>query len=292
MTGFLDSAPPYRGGARHGYLGRVDYDPANDQILRSYEPSWRDQLALSLLGDGRPSVDWRRSVGMLLGTVGMGDIAENSAAELTPAASLIDAADQMHQGYYGKAARELAWASLMGIPVGKAFGAVRGLRPNASIMNGISNANLSFGMSPLAGYLLDSPDEMPLSAKSLRKIERGRPSENVEDRRPKSRSEDIWHKVTSLPSLLGSVVGEIFKDDDGLEEQEIKRGRPPFPKESGLSPYERYELERSRAIDRRDTFGAAGQMTRDMRRRKYLETPWYNMRFIGPADTVPGPGHA
>lgn len=55
--------------------------------LRPYEPSWRDRLAMMMMGDGRASPERRRVVEGLLGSTGLGNTGIG-AADFTPAGLL------------------------------------------------------------------------------------------------------------------------------------------------------------------------------------------------------------
>lgn len=55
--------------------------------LRPYEPSWRDRLAMMMMGDGRASPERRRVVEGLLGSTGLGNTGVG-AADFTPAGLL------------------------------------------------------------------------------------------------------------------------------------------------------------------------------------------------------------
>lgn len=76
---------------------------APEATLKAYEPSWRDQLAAWMLGDGRASPERRRVVEGLIGSSGLGDPGF-SLADATPLGMALDADEAVREGDYEGAA--------------------------------------------------------------------------------------------------------------------------------------------------------------------------------------------
>lgn len=92
----------------------------------AYNPTLRDQIAIWLLGDGRPSVARRNFVEGLLGSSGSGTKG-GSLSDFTPAGILFSAQDakrSFDNGAYGSA----AWDAVGALPAGVVAGAVKKAR--------------------------------------------------------------------------------------------------------------------------------------------------------------------
>lgn len=146
--------------------------------MRSYQPTWREQIAQYMMGDQRASPERQRLVGGLMGTTGLPGSEQMGVVDVTPARIPMFAQEAMRSaeaGNYGKAALETLGATpapILGKAVegvagaaGKAFNAVRG-EPVRQIAGAVDDVARE---APKAARARMSPAELKAASRAAYK---------------------------------------------------------------------------------------------------------------------------
>jgi hypothetical protein len=130
--------------------------------MRSYEPTWREQIAQYMMGDQRASPEKQRLVGGLMGTTGLPGSEQMGVVDVTPARIPMfaqEAKRSYDEGNYGKAALNAVGATPAPI-LGKAV---------EGVVGGASKAINAFRGEPvrqIAGAVDDVAREAPKAARA------------------------------------------------------------------------------------------------------------------------------